>query len=89
MNTEVSQEVQELHSADFEKGFNHASILADFSPDLLTEIEPKNNPSGEYFDGFFSAKELYNEQRKENSQELKAMEDLRNKSKERDRKSVV
>lgn len=84
MNTEVSQEVQELHSADFEKGFNDASILADFSPDLLTDIEPRNNPGGQYFDGFFSAKTLYHEQQKEDSQELKAMEDLRRISKERD-----
>lgn len=68
---------------EFQKGFNDASILADYSPGLLEEISPVNNPEDDYFTGFFCGKE-YCLAEKQQVNEIEELKTLRSMSKSRD-----
>jgi len=48
-----------INEKEYIKGFNHAAILSDLRPELLSDIIPSLNPSNSYFEGFFDAKEQY------------------------------
>lgn len=41
---------------DYRRGFNNAYLLANYEPDLLSQIIPSLQPSNQYFSGFFAGK---------------------------------
>jgi hypothetical protein len=70
---------EEIESKDYCQGFNHAYILAGYDEELLNQIEPALNPVNDYFQGFFSGREEYNQEKEQLS-----LSQLRNSIEERD-----
>ncbi|NOT91959.1 hypothetical protein [Ferruginibacter sp.] len=77
-------DLQEQYIEDYTSGFNHAYILAEYSPELLADIDQSNNPVNDYFEGFFAGKEHY-QMEQEQSKELDELGVLRSNSKDRDK----
>ncbi len=73
---EIDEQFFEHYSEDYTQGFNHASILADHYPEMLSEIVPENNLDNDYFTGFFDFKNYYRDQ--QINKDLEELEALRN-----------
>lgn len=83
MEIQLNIENEEVNEREFTLGFNHASYLSDFAPEVLADIVPANNESNDYFDGFFSGKHFF-EMEKQQNQEEAELQAIRNSSKEID-----
>lgn len=83
MQQEYNAHIDEMNEGEYIRGFNAASILADYEPELLNEIVPDNNPSDNFFDGFFAGK-LYYQQELEQDEQLRDFFTIRNRTNERD-----
>ena len=83
MQQEYYAPLNEMNEREYIRGFNAASILADYEPEVLNEIVPDNNPSDNFFDGFFAGK-LYYKQELEQDEQLREFFTIRNSTNERE-----
>jgi len=77
-------ELEEQQYAEYAKGFNHASIVAEHDPNLLEAITSGVNTDDIYFKGFFAGKAQWLEE-----QELQKLADLREQHTEREREQNI
>lgn len=68
---------------DYANGFNHATFLAEYAPEFLAEIDISTKGVNEFYkEGIEAGKEYYaREQAK--AQELQELQNIRNKSRDR------
>jgi hypothetical protein len=83
MELQPNMEKEEINEREFTLGFNHASYLSDYAPEILADIVPDNNPSNDYFDGLLSGKHFF-EMEKQQSQEEAELQTIRSNSKDLD-----
>jgi hypothetical protein len=83
MGREYIDSEENLNEREYARGFNAATIIADYQPELLNEIVRSNNICDNYFDGFFAGKQFCLDEISHN-QELEDLQSLRSESKERD-----
>ncbi|MCK9404391.1 MAG: hypothetical protein M0Q26_13455 [Chitinophagaceae bacterium] len=70
-------------NGEYVRGFNHAYLLAEHEPQLLSDITRSVNPSNEYFEGFFSGKAEW--ELEQSKSEFNEIEQLREPQEEHNR----
>lgn len=81
---EIQREIfEEIENVEFTQGFNDASILADYAPELLYDMSPVNNLQNDYFDGFFSGK-AHCLSEKDQEKQIEELQSIRSAAKSKD-----
>jgi hypothetical protein len=76
---------QNFNEQEYIQGYNHAALISMFRPDVLLTIVKENNPENDYFDGFFSAKEQWELDRKQEQEQLEELYNLRDSERNQER----
>lgn len=81
---EIQKEItDDIVNTEFTQGFNDASILADYAPELLNDISPVHNLQNDYFGGFFSGK-AHCLAEKDQEKQIDELQSIRSASKSKD-----